>query len=374
MRISGRKRVLLSLFLIVLSAVFASAQSGRSQPTPTPTPEAEDDPVRIITEEVKMNVIAYDEGGKFVSDVKESDLVITENNILHQARSVRRIPANVLIVMDTGGELRSVKSLDQTRKVARGIVNALQPQDSVAVLQYGDAATIVAEWTNDKEQLSAAIGRVKFGRRSVFVKALELATDFLMKNPIDNRHLVLITDGTDSLADANTKAAAMKRLLSTDISVHILSYTKMETADIEPRTKMISKSPPPKALPDEIAATLPNGARDVAQAPKIGPTINLDRALLKKMKARKADLEASEEALGILAENTNGTMIIPDSLDEMVEKTAAVAKLIDASYVLTYTPKIPLNENAGTRNIEVTSKRPGLVVQAKRKLVINPAN
>lgn len=374
MRVSCRGRLPLSLLLVGLLATFASAQSGRSQPTPTPTPEIDDNPVRVVTEEVKMNVIAYDEGGKFVSDVKESDFVITENNILHQARSVRRIPANVLIVMDTGGELRSVKSLDQTRKVARGIVNSLQPQDSVSVLQYGDAATIVAEWTNDKEQLSAAIGRVKFGRRSVFVKALELATDFLMKNPIDNKHLVLITDGTDSLADANTKAAAMKRLLSTDISVHVISYTKMETADIEPRTKMISKSPPPKALPDEVAATLPNGTRDAAQAPKIGPTINLDRALLRKMKARKADLEASEEALGTLAENTNGTMVIPDSLDEMIEKTALVAKLIDASYVLTYTPKIPLNETAGTRNIEVTSKRPGLIVQAKRKLVVNPAN
>jgi hypothetical protein len=149
----------------------------------------------------------------------------------------------------------------------------------------------------------------------------------------------------------------------------------MEAKDIAPRTKGVSNSPPPKAMPDEIAATLPNGARDVATAPK-SKTINLDRTLLRKLKARKTDLENSERQLEALAENTNGTAIVPESLDEMVEKTAFVAKMIDASYVLTYIPKVALSETKGPteRNIDVTSKRPGLQVQARRKLVINRAN
>ena len=129
-------------------------------------------------------------------------------------------------------------------------------------------------------------------------------------------------------------------------------------------------------MPDEVAAQLPNGVRDNAQAPKIGPTINLDRSLLIKLKARKSDLEASENALTELAQNTNGEIILADSLEEMVEKTALVAKMIDSSYVLTYTPKIPLGEQGqpSTRNIEVTSKRPNLIVQAKRKLIVDTDN
>nr|MBA2335570.1 hypothetical protein [Blastocatellia bacterium] len=198
--------------------------------------------------------------------------------------------------------------------------------------------------------------------------------DFLLKNPVENKHLVLITDGTDSLAKSSEKADAMRNLLSTDINVHVISYTRMEATDIEPRTKMTSNTPPPKAMPDEVAAQLPNGVRDNAQAPKIGPTINLDRKLLKNLKARKADLEASERSLSNLAENTNGEFILPESLDEMVEKSALVAKMIDSSYVVTYTPKIPLNENSAERNIIVTSKRPNLVVQARRKLIVNGRN
>jgi hypothetical protein len=240
------------------------------------------------------------------------------------------------------------------------------------VLQYADKAVIASEWSTDKEQISKAIGRTKFGLRSAFVDALDLAREYLSAGDLDNKHLVLITDGTDSSAGLSKKNAAMRRLLSTDIAVHVISYAQMEAVDIEPRTKTLSKTPPPQAMPPEIKAQLPNGARDMATAPKIGPTINLDRALLKKMKERKADLETSEEMLEALAVNTNGTLIVPETLDEMVAKTATVAKMIDSSYVLTYIPKVPFAEKGGERNIEVTSKRAGLVVQAKRKFIVPP--
>lgn len=355
-----------SLLLALIFSVCAAAQSGRVQPKPTPV-EA---PIKVATEEIKLNVIAFDEEGKFVADVADRDLVITENNVLHQPTSVRRVPANVLIVMDTGGELRWMKSLDQTRNVAERLISSLRPEDSVAIIQYSDKAEIVAEWTSDKDEALAAVRRTKFGRRSAFVKSLVLAKDFFSKSAVDNKHMVLITDGTDSSSDLGSKLRAFRSLLSTDITVHVLSYTKMEITDIEPRTRMISKTPPPKAMPDEVAAGLPNGVRDVAQAPKIGPTINLDRQLLKTLRNRMDDLEASEDQLSELAANTNGEIIISETKEEMIEKAELVARMIDSSYVVTYTPKVPLEELGTERVIIVTSKRPGLVVEARRKLVV----
>jgi hypothetical protein len=372
MRTSGSKisvAVAAGFLLLLVTVLDCAAQSRRVAPTPTPTP---DEAEHVFTEEVKLNVLAFDEGGKFFPDVTANDLVITENNILHQPSSVRRLPANVLIVMDTGGEMRSVKSLEQTRKTARAVVAALRQGDSIALLQYSDKAEIAAEWTDNKAAINAAVGRTNFGRKDAFIDALDLARNFLGKSTLENKHLVLITDGTDSSGNSSAKFDALQKLLATYISVHVISYTEMETADIEPRAKGISKSPPPKAMPDEVAAQLPNGVRDVATAPK-ARTINLDRTLLRKLKARKAELETSQDQLEKVAENTNGEFILPASLDEMVEKAALVATMIDASYVVTYTPKIPLYEGKGLieRNIEVTSKRPGLIVQARRKLVFD---
>ena len=357
---------ILALFFFSLSS---PAQSRRIAPTPTPTPK--DETQRINTEEIKLNVLAFDERGAFFPDVGSNDLVIREDDILHQPSSVRRIPANVLIVLDTGGEMRSVKGLDQTRKVARAVASSLRNGDSIAVMQYSDKPEIVLEWTNDKQQALTAINRTKFGRRDDFAGALKLAKDFLIRNPADNRHLVLITDGTDSVSGSSAKFDALRSLLTTDISVHVISYTSMEAADIAPRTRGVNNTPPPKALPPEVEAQLPNGVKPTGV--KIGPTINLDRTLLRKLKARKAELETSQDQLEKIAEASNGEFILPDSIDEMVDKAPLVARMIDSAYVVTYIPKLPVNERKGVveRNIEVTSKRDGLIVQAKRRLVID---
>jgi len=354
-------------FLIFFVTVSVTAQSGRVQPTPTP-----EDPIKVETEEIKLNVLAFDSQGRFFKDVGANDLVITENDILHQPASVRRIPANVLIVMDTGGEMRFLKSLDKTRQVAKALVAALGAEDKVAIVQYADKAELIDDFTNDRARtLDALMKRTRFGRGSAFVEAVTMATELLQKLPIDNRHLVFITDGTDGLNRSSARFDAFQRLTATDISVHVFSYTSMESTDIEPRTKGISNSPPPKAMPDEVAQQLPNGARDVATAPK-SKTIVVDRTFIRNMKLRKASLDVAEGELRKLSDNTNGEFILPTSTDEMIEKAPLVARMIDSAYVVTYVPKVPVVTTRGLaeRKIEVTSKRPGLEVQARRRLLV----
>ncbi len=353
---------------IVLIILFFFAVSHAQ--TPAPTPIEDEKPERVFTEEIKLNVSAVDRSGKFVSNVRPEDLVITEDGRLHQASSLRRIPANVLIVMDTGGEMRQAKGFEQTKKTAKSLINALSAEDSVAIMQYNDKVEIIAEWTNKENALKILNSKANFGRRSVFINALETATKFLQKTPLENRHLVLITDGTDSFDNLSERKAAMQNLLATDINVHVVSYTKLELIDIQPRTKGVSNSPPPKAMPDEVKATLPRGIQDMMNAPVL-KTINTDREFLRKMRERKTALIESEKYLAELSKDSNGEFILPESKEEMLGKTALVAGVIDSSYVVTYAPKRPLTESkAGeVRDIEVTSRRPDLLVQAHRKLV-----
>lgn len=358
---SPTKIILLILFL------FAAANAQ----TPAPTPIQDNDTERVFTEEIKLNVSAVNSAGKFVSNVKKEDLVITEDGRLNQASSLRRLPANVLIVMDTGGEMRQAKSFKDTVAAAKSLINALGAEDLVAVMQYNDKVEIIAEWMKKDEAVKILQTKANFGRRSMFTNAIETATRFLQKTPLDNRHLVLITDGTDSFNNPSERDAAMRNLLATDVNVHVLSYTKMELIDIEPRTKGISKGVSVKAMPDEVRATMPNGIRDTLSA-QASVTINTDRAFLKKMRERKNALLESEKYLDQMANDTNGEFILPETTDEMIEKTALVAATIDSSYVVTYAPKRPLAESkAGeVRNIEVSSRRSDLVVQAHRRLVV----
>ncbi|NNE66600.1 MAG: VWA domain-containing protein [Pyrinomonadaceae bacterium] len=356
--------------IIVFSVcVLVPAGINAQETTPTP-PELE--PEVVFTEEIKVNVAAFDRNGTFVKDVQVEDLVIVEDGRLHQPNSVRRIPANVLIVLDTGGELRQVKNFTQTRETAKELIQKLKPDSNVAVIEYHDKARILTDWTKSRKALLDDLDRkLIFGRRSIFSDALELAAAVLDKEGMENRHLVLISDGTDSLWSDERREAAMLELLRSNISVHVISYTRMELVDIEPRTKGVSKPKNQKTLPQEVIDTLPNGVRDVANAPK-SATVSTDRKFVNTMKARKEALQKGEEFLLTLSENSSGLFILPDDKDEMIEKTLLVSRAIDSNYVVTYTPKRALTESTPgeTRVIEVSSKKPGLYVQAKRKLVV----
>lgn len=365
---------LLPAFLLLASAA-AFGQSGRISPTPTPTPTPEPE-LKISTQEIKLNVLAFDEKGEFFKDVTANDLVIREDNILHQPASVRYIPANVLIVMDTGGDMRVVKTLDRTRKVAIALINSIRPEDKVAVIAYANKPQVLSSWTLDRAASRAAVNSSNFGTRSTFVAALDMAAAIFAQTDSDNDQLVLITDGTDSTATAAQKTAAFDRLRAANITVHVLSYAAMEAADIAPRTKSMTNSPPPRAMPDQIANDLPNGSRDVAKNPR-AKTFIVDRSFLKKLRARQTDLLASEKQLEKLSEDTNGEFIGSMSTDEMEDKTGLVGRMIDSSYVVTYVPKMPVTAEHGVaeRHVEVTSKRPGLIVQAKRNvLLIEPGS
>lgn len=362
------KFLVLALLVSMLAALVATAQSGRTTPRPR---ASDDDTERIVTEEIKVNVTALDYSGKFFKGVRKEDLVINEDGVLHQATSVRRIPATVLIVLDTGGEDRQAKDFKTTQMAAMKLIDGLQKEDTVAVVEYNDDARIVVEWSANKDLLKEALQKnLKFGRRSEFVKALEFASQFFQKANVENRHLVLITDGLDSGSDQKARTDAIRKLLSTDINVHILSYTKMEQIVVAQRYRSVQGGGK-KSKPLPPGAEIPGSGQTVT-VPIM--TANLDRAMIRKIRERGESLAKSEKELSDLAQNTNGMLLLPETRLELIEKTEVIASNIDANYVVTYIPKRPLADvrNAEERNIEITSRRQGLDVLAKRKLLVEP--
>src|SRR5437899_6527427 len=99
-----RRALLINVSLTVL--LFATAQSRAQTPKPSATPPDEktegQEPVKVFTEEVRLPVVATDAGGHFDS-LEVDDVLVLEDGQPQTIRSVRHIPANVVIVLDTGG-------------------------------------------------------------------------------------------------------------------------------------------------------------------------------------------------------------------------------------------------------------------------------
>ena len=363
------------LVFLALSLTLAQFALGQANQHKIALPKSQDDDTeRVVTEEIKLNVTVKNDFGHFDPSISPADLMVVEDRTPHRIESLRHVPASVLIVLDTGGELRLAKSLGTTRAIAMNLIEALSDENSLALMQYSDKPEILTEWTNDKSQvLQTLLTKTNFGKRSKFVEAMALAAKFLNNRPNENRHLVLITDGTDSSSSLNQRQAALKNLVAANVSVHILSYTTLEQKENAGRSVMIQggEAKAPRRTPDEHKMTLPKPVQDLMNLPRIA-SINTDREMLKVAKQRQQDLRNAQEELKTLASETGGVIFLPAKLDEMPAEAREIAGTIDSNYVLTYVPKRPLaNSPAGEiREIGVVARRVGLVVEARRKFIV----
>ena len=370
-------RAKLLAFTFIAIGLIASDLSAQNK-TPDPLPKAPEtisenqDSIKVFVEEVRIPITAYDENGRFDPTVEINDLMLRENGILQQLKSIYRIPANVLLLLDTGGELNRAKNVRLTRDIAIGLVLSLKKDDQINVIQVNNRVELVQNWTVEKSEVIRSLrNKLLSGKRTALAQDIVAAIEQLEKTPAGNRHLILISDGIDSQGDGVEFAQAMKKLIEANITAHVISYTSLGLRAKKPSlTRPRAKS----FTPEEVIMTLPRmkmpndnrpDLRDILEA-KGGTVLNIDR-LFRRGTSIKEELERREKEFGHLVEETGGGLWLPGSAEEMIQQAVEVAQLVDSQYVITYTPQRSINAKVGEYlKIDVISRRAGLKVRARR--------
>jgi hypothetical protein len=147
--------ILFLLFLVAATLPSAYGQVVR-RPSPSPTPPEEQEPVRVFTEEVRLPVIALDQYGHYDPTLEPDDVLVLEDGVAQQIRSVRHLPANVLLLLDTGGDLTglggSSKSTSLTRSVALKVLQNLPPNTSISVMQFNNSVDLLQPFVRQKKE------------------------------------------------------------------------------------------------------------------------------------------------------------------------------------------------------------------------------
>jgi VWFA-related protein len=368
--------LLLACFVFV---VRAQQKEPTPSPSPTPAQSQEQEPIKVFTEEVRLPVIATDQFGHYDPTLVADDVLVLEDGKTQQIRSVRHIPANVLVVLDTGGELSGLggmsKRTNLTREVARNLVGELHQGDWIAVMQFSDKVELLQPWTTDREATQHVLKtKVSSGRRDVFSDALVSAAQQVSDRPQGSRHVVFITDGVDSAGVKADRAKAIKQLITVRATVHIISYTEYvrQKNDKQPSSIRAGQRP---ASSDPITATDPTLPPGMTRNPVFGVGITFDPAMRRQRKAYEADVKKSQQLLVSLAQETGGTIFMPKTNDEMVSEAREVAREIGAEYVITYRPTRPLasSKPGEYRRVEVASRRVGLSLRSRRGYVVTQA-
>ena len=362
-----------TLILLVITGLAAVTVAQTPSPSPSPTPQ---DTVKVFTEEVRLPVQALDAYGHYDPTLELDDILVLEDGVIQQLRSVTHLPANVLFILDTGGELSGLggmsKSTSLTRQVAAELIGRLQSGAWIAVMQSGNVAEMVQPWTTDKSAVLKTLkSKLISAKRSRISDAIASAGQQLKDRPEGSRHVVLVTDGVDSPGGKTNREAAVKNLIAARATVHIISYTEFVRQKNERKDSAVIAGPRPPSS-DPITATDPTLAPGQTRSPSFGIGIRFDPAMRRQRKAYENDVKKSQAVLKNVADETGGRLMLPLNSDEMIAQAREVARAIGAEYVVTYRPKRPLTEATPGeyRRIQVTSRRVGLSLHARRGYVV----
>lgn len=365
--------IILGLTLLISAAANSPAQTAKPSPTPPPEDKEGQDPVKVFTEEVRLPVVATDNAGHFDAGLEIDDVLVLEDGKPQQIRSVRHIPANVLLLLDTGGgDLVGLggmaKRTSLTRDVALRVLSLMRKGDAIALIQSGDRADVLQAWTDDRAQVGRVLKTKLFAaRRSRIFESMVKAAQLLSDRPEGSRHVVLITDGVQTPGGKIEMAEAIKQLTAARATVHIISYTTLvrQKDPKQPSNVTIGQRPASENPITRNDPTLPPGS---TRMPSYGVSIRFDPAMKKRRKAYESEAVNSEKWLTELAAETGGSIFLPVAPEEMLAKAENVAHEIGAEFVVTYRPTKPLAEAkpGEYRQIEVASRRVGLYLRSRR--------
>jgi VWFA-related protein len=378
------QRLSFTLFvgIFVTAIAVASAQQPAPKASPSPTPEEKEaqEPVKVFTEEVRLPVVALDQFGHYDPTLVADDILVLEDGKPQQIRSVRNVPANVLIVLDTGGEAVGLggmsKRTNLTRDVARQLVKALHQNDWISIMQFNNKVEVLQPWTTDRDAaLKILKTKVSSGKRDVFSDAVSEASKQIQERPEGSRHVVFITDGIDTAGVKADRARATKQLMAARATVHIISYTEFVRQKNAKKKSDITIGQRPVAQ-DPLTIYDPTLPPGTTRNPVYGVSIRFDPAMRRLRKAYEADVKKSQQSLILLAEETGGTIFLPKNEDEMLGEAENVARDIGSEYVITYRPTRALAdaEINEYRRVEVASRRVGLTLRSRRGYVAKAGN
>jgi VWFA-related protein len=331
--------------------------------------------VKVFVEEVRIPIAAKDSTGRFDPTVGLDDLMVRENGVVQPIKSVYRMPANVLLLLDTGGELNLAKSVRLTREVAGAIVSSLRPDDQIAVMQVSNKAELLRPWTTNQSDALKSLDNLLPGKRSALLKGLTAAVEQFENITPGNSHLVLMSDGIDENSAQTDLTDAFRAILKANITLHVISYATLgmkapRPSPTRPRVKSAVDPNLIEALPSTQTKEDPTPDLKSMMKHKGGTVLDID--MLFHRGPKSGELIERQQEFYAVTEETGGNMLLPATTEEMVSDARALAQDMDSQYVISYKPVAPLKESSvgEYRKLEVISRRVGLTVRSRRGYVV----
>ncbi|HEX8921952.1 MAG TPA: VWA domain-containing protein [Pyrinomonadaceae bacterium] len=157
-----------------------------------------DEVLKVNTSLVQLNVGVVDRQGRPVTNLSRGEFTVYEDNVLQPITDFEptTAPFSLVLMLDMSGSTQSFRST--LKQSAYRFLDALSPNDRVAVVAFNDRAKMLANFTTDLRKVAGAIESADGKGETHFYQALEVALDALSKEGQRRKAIVVLTDGIDT--------------------------------------------------------------------------------------------------------------------------------------------------------------------------------
>jgi Ca-activated chloride channel homolog len=179
-----------------MGAGLAAAVSAQNPPQKPPEDQP---PVFRAGSRIEVPIYAtvIDSAGRLVPDLEKSDFTVTDDGkpVELTTFSNASLPFTVVVMLDTSASMTN--NLELLNRAAEQFLIRLLPVDRAQVGAFNDKIQLSGRFTNDRDELIAALDDLQFGNPTRLNDAIEASLNALER--IDGRRVILVfTDGEDT--------------------------------------------------------------------------------------------------------------------------------------------------------------------------------
>ena len=289
-------------FLLLLSGIFSvSAQ-------------IEDDPIKIETTIVRLNVGVANRSGNPVNNLNRENFSIYEDGVKQEILKFEPTvtPFSVVMILDMSGSTLSFRQTIQ--QAAYRFVDALAPDDRIAVVEFSDKVKLLNDFTNSRKTIGHSISVATGRGKTRLYNALNFSLDKLASEKDRRKAIIVLTDGVDTDVRENDRSF-LENVKESDM----LAAIKPDASEI--LNNILNRA----------------DAQGVTIYPLALPTGDPSK-LAEPTPIQVAMYTAARTRLQTLAARTGGTLNAINRLEELGRFYAGVAADIRALYTIEYQP------------------------------------
>lgn len=298
--------------------------------------------VKVDTSVVQLNVGVVDKQGRAIVNLTRNDFAVYEDDVKQTILSFEpaTAPFSLVLILDMSGSTNSFRPM--LKQSAFRFLDALSPDDRVAVISFNDKVETLTDFTTDRKKVAYAIDIAEGKGGTELYRALNAAMQKLSQEGKRRKAIVVLTDGLDThLRKADRDAA-----INAQTDEEAVAAIKPEASN--PLNTVLNNA-------DRIGVTIYPLALPSGDPKRLAIPTPQQIAIYTSARAR----------LQALADRTGGRLNAINRLEDMGRLYAEVAADLRTLYSVTYQPTGERTRDGRWRAIRVEVPRAELLARTR---------